>query len=320
MSGIIKPKALQPGDTVALVAPSEPIDRVQLSRVEAYMTRSGYNVKAGNNVLAKIGDYAAGTVRQRAEDLNNAFADPEVKAVFTLVGGMVASQILESVDFELIKKNPKIFVGYSDATTLQMAILAKIGMLTFHGPNALSLPDFKVSGYTLTNLWRVLTATSAVGTIKPQSVWQEVRQGSAEGILFGGNLSCLSKLLGTAFDPIAKLDNIFGKEEKFILFWEEDYEQFSEIMRMLWQIRNSGFFARVSGMVVGKLTAVAEVDYQDFPPKKQLIREVTEPFNFPILYGVDFGHDVPKATIPVGLRTAMDTKKFTLEILEAAVV
>lgn len=317
---IVKPKALQKGDTVAIIAPSEPISKVRLEKITKFFADQGFKVKTGPNILTVIGDYAAGSPAHRAEDINNAFADPEIAAVFTAVGGMVASQSLELINFDLIKKNPKIFCGYSDATTLQLAILAKTGMVTYHGPNAVSLPDFRASGYTLTNFWKILTTQAASGAIEPQSVWQEVRPGAAEGILFGGNLSCLCKLLGTPWDPLVALPKLFGEEAKFLFFWEEDYEQFSEIMRNLWQLRNSGFFKRVAGMIVGKLTAVAEMDYENFPSKKDLIREVTELFDFPILYGVDFGHEVPRMTIPIGIRARMETKTRKLEILESEVI
>lgn len=319
MAGIIKPKALQKGDKVAVVSPSEPISKEKLDKIIKFFEKLGFKVKPGENVLTSVGDFAAGTPQERAADINRAFADPEIKAIFTTVGGMVASQVLELIDFENIKKNPKIFCGYSDATTLQLAILAKTGLITYHGPNAGSLPDFRGNGYTLTNLWKVLTAPKPSGVVTPQSVWQEIRPGKAEGILFGGNLSCLCKLLGTPYDPIAVLPKIFSAETKYIFFWEEVYEQFSEIMRNLWQVRNTGFLKQVSAMVVGKLTAVAEKDYENFPAKKDLIKELTEPFGIPVLYGVDFGHEVPRATIPIGIKASIDTQAKEIEILEPEV-
>ncbi|MEK7127664.1 MAG: LD-carboxypeptidase [Patescibacteria group bacterium] len=320
MAQIIKPQALKPGDTIGLITPSEPVTQVCLEKIIRFLEKNGYKVKTGAHVQKAIGDYVAGTPAERANDLNWAFSDPEIQAVFAVVGGMGASQILDQVIFDVIVQNPKIFVGYSDTTTLQMAILARTGMVTFHGPNALSLPDLRSTGYTMTNFWRMLTTRDEKILIKPQSVWQEVREGSCEGVTFGGNLSCICKLLGTKWDPLVALPKLFGEETKYLFFWEEDYEQFSEIARNLWQLRNSGFFEKVSGMMIGKLTAVAEKDYQNFPQKKDLIKQVTEPYNFPVLYGVDFGHEVPKATIPIGVRALMDTKEKRLELLEPGVV
>jgi muramoyltetrapeptide carboxypeptidase len=314
MARTIKPQALKSGDTIGLIAPSEPISTVSIERTVRFLEKKGYQVKLGAHIHKAIGDYVAGTPAERAADFNWAFADGEVKAVFVMVGGMGASQILDQINFDLAVQNPKILVGYSDTTTLQLPLFAKTGLVTFHGPNASSLPDFRPNGYTMGNFWRILASKDDKILIKPQSVWQEVRPGAAEGILFGGNLSCLCKLLGTKFDPLVDL------HEKYLLFWEEDYDQFSEITRNLWQLRNTGFLEKVSGMIIGKLTAVAEKDYQDFPPKKELIRQVTEPYNFPILYGVDFGHEVPKATIPIGVKAFIDTRDRRLEILESGVV
>jgi muramoyltetrapeptide carboxypeptidase len=316
----VKPRALSKGDTVGIVAPSEPITKQEQFSVERFFVKAGYKVKFGANILAARGDYAAGTAKQRAEDINAMFADSEVRAIFPAVGGLVASQVLPFLDFEMVCKNPKIFTGYSDATTLKVAMLAKCGLVTFHTPNAVFLPGRKIGGYTLSNLWKILTNNSDKVVIEPQSVWREICPGEAEGVLFGGNLSCICKLLGTPYDPLAALERVFGAQTRYIFFWEEAYDQFSEIMRNFWQIKNTGFLAKVSGMLVGKLAAVKEVDYQNFPTKRELLLEATEEYRFPILYGVDFGHEVPQATVPVGVRAAMETKKFRLEILEPAVV
>lgn len=312
----LKAKRLELGDTIGIIAPSEPIlDKRSLEKVKLRLEQLGYKVKTGKHILEAVGDYVAGTPEQRAEDFNWAFSDPEITAIFIAHGGMGDSQILEQIDFEKVKNHPKIFVGYSDTTTLQLALLAKTGLVTFHGPHAMSLPKFKLTGYTLTNLWKALTADKEGLIIKPQSEqWHSLVEGQAKGLLVGGNLSCFCKLLGTPWDPVPTLPN------NCLFFWEEVSEQFSEVMRNLWQMRNSGFFKKVSGMIVGKLTDIAEKDYQNFPHKKDLIREISKPFDFPILYGVDFGHDVPPATIPMGVEAFMDTKAKKLEILEPTVV
>lgn len=317
---IVRPQKLSLGETITVVAPSEPIGSPSVAKINRFFQKKGYQVKFPSNILNMVGDYVAGTVIQRATDFNTAFADSEVKAIFMAVGGFGASQILDTIDFEMIKRHPKIFVGYSDATTLQLAIFAKTGLVSFHGPNAGSLADFDPKGFTMSNFWRILTTDNPGGVIKPQSVWQEVVPGKAEGVLFGGNLSCLTRLLGTPWDPIAVLPKLFGKETKYIFFWEEVSDQFSEIMRNLWQVRNTGFFETVSGMVIGKLTDVAEKDYRHLPSKKVLIREVVSPFAFPVLSGVDFGHEVPQITIPIGVKATIDTSTTKLTILEPAVI
>ena len=183
---LLRPASLKKNDTIGIIAPSEPITKQDLEKIRAFFERQGFKLKFGKNIMAKYGDYAAGTAQQRAEDINWAFSDTEVKAIFTADGGMVASQTLEKIDFENIKKNPKIFAGYSDATTLQLAIFAKTGLVTFQAPNAMYLSEFRPAGYTMTNFWRMLMS-DGVGPIKPQSVWQKIRPGEAQGVLFGGN-------------------------------------------------------------------------------------------------------------------------------------
>ncbi len=320
MPAVIKPRSLALGDTIAIIAPSEPIlKKHDLVKTQKCLEDLGYNVSLGKNVLEATGDYVAGEAKLRADDFNAAFADKAIAAIFVALGGMGASQLLGQIDFNVVKTNPKIFAGYSDATTLELAILAKTGLVTFHSPNAMSLPDYKKAGYTFGSFWKALGATKPGLFIEQQSEWQGLVPGRAEGYLVGGNLSCFCKLLGTPWDPVAALPKIFGRTAKFLFFWEEANEHFSEVMRNLWQVRNSGFFANVSGMIVGKLTDIAEKDYQNFPLKKDLIKEISKPFGFPILYGVDFGHDVPRATIPIGVKALMNTKEMRLEILEPTV-
>lgn len=317
---VVKPAALQSGDVVGVIAPSEPISSGSLERTVRFLEKHGFKVKTGPNILKSVGDYTAGTAAERAEDINLLFFDTEIKAIIVAQGGMTASSVLDQIDFNVIKNNPKIFVGYSDATTLQLAVLSQTGLISFHGPNALSLPEFRPNGYTMSNFWKILTTKNSNLTIEPQSVWQEITSGAGEGIIFGGNLSCLCKLLGTKWDPIQSLDKIFGLDQKYLFFWEEVDDQFSEIVRDLWQVRNSGFFSKISAMIIGKLTSVAEKEYKEFPSKKSLFKEVTAGFDFPVIYGFDFGHNVPRATIPVGVKASIDTKKMKLEILEPAVI
>jgi len=316
----VKPSKLLAGDTVAIITPSEPMPAEILLNVKDYFTKKGMNIVTGPNIGKAIGDYVAGTPAQRADDFNWAFSNPDIKAIIVGFGGMGANQILDEIDFDLVKKNPKIFCGYSDATTLQLAAFAKSNLITFHSPNVAAFPDLKQSGYTLTHFWRIVSNEISGDVIEPQSTWQVIVPGQMEGIIFGGNLSCIGKLMGTKWDPVKYSLENFSSKEKIIFFWEEVEEQYSEIIRSLWQIRNSGLFEIVSGMIVGKLTSVAETDYVQFPSKKALILEAVKSFGFPVVYGFDFGHEVPKATIPIGIRGKIDTSKLVLELLEPSVI
>src|SRR3989344_5696588 len=139
MIEVVCPPKLTPGDTITLVAQSEPVDKEDVAATKTYLEGLGYKLKLGKHLFYKIGDYTAGTIEDRASDVNTAFADPEVKAIAMGIGGFAADQILDLLDYEIIKKNPKIFMGYSDATILQLAFLEKAGLVTFHGPNGAAI-------------------------------------------------------------------------------------------------------------------------------------------------------------------------------------
>lgn len=299
------PKKLSYGDTIALVAPSEPVEREDVEKIKGYLGGLGYKLKLGKHLFYKIGDYTAGTIEDRAEDLNVAFADPEVKAIFVGVGGYAADQVLELLNFETIAKNPKIFVGYSDATTLQQAFLAKTGLVTFHGPNAATL--IGAPEYTLTNFWKVLSGET-VEKIEPFSTWEILRSGKGKGILVGGNLDCMSSLLGTRYDPFAVL-----KEEKLVLFLEEDRREITDTIRDLFQLKHAEVLDRCEGMLVGKITGtLPDVDdYIGVPELKYVLLSLARAYDFPILWGVDFGHMPEKITIPIGVEGEIDTRTKT---------
>ncbi len=299
------PQKLVYGDTISLIAPSEPVDKQDVEKIKNYLEGLGYKLKLGKHLFYKIGDYTAGTIEDRAEDLNTAFADPEVKAIFVGVGGYAADQVLELLNFDTVAKNPKIFVGYSDATTLQQAILAKTGLVTFHGPNATSL--IEAPDYTLTNFWKVITGEIS-NRVDPLSVWEVLRSGKGKGTLIGGNLDCTCSLLGTRYDALAAL-----KEEKIILFWEEDSDEITDIIRNLFQLKHAGVLDRCEGMLVGKIADVLPEadDYVGVPELKYILLSLARAYDFPILWNVDFGHVPGKITIPIGVQGEIDTRTKT---------
>ncbi len=304
---MVCPKKLIVGDTIALVAPSEPVDKEEVAKIRSYLEGLGYKLKLGKRLFYKIGDYTAGTIEDRAEDLNGAFSDPEVKAVFMGVGGYAADQILEQLNFEAIAKNPKIFVGYSDATTIQQAILAKTGLVTFHGPNATSLID--APAYTLASFWKVLGGEQ-IDKVEPFSNWEILRSGKGKGVLVGGNLDCTSSLLGTRYDPFAAL-----KDEKLVLFLEEDRREITDTIRDLFQLKHAGILDRCEGMLIGKITEpLPDVDdYVGVPELKYILLSMARAYDFPILWGVDFGHIPEKITIPIGVEGEVDTRTKTFK-------
>jgi muramoyltetrapeptide carboxypeptidase len=301
------PRKLKPGATISIIAPSEPVERDDITEAKKYLEELGYKFKPGKHLFYKIGDYTAGTIEDRAEDFNEAFADPEVDAIMMGIGGYAADQILELIDFEKIAKNPKIFMGYSDATILQLAMYAKTGLVSFHGPNGSGLAT--ESEYSKRNTWEVLTNSGEIKVDPESKKWEVLRPGKGKGTLVGGNLATICSILGTAYDPFPVL-----KDQKLILAWEEFEDHYNEIIRNLFHLRNIGILERCEGMLVGKLTRCTEEEgYVGTPELRYVLLQMARSFDFPILWDVDFGHEAPKMVFPIGAEAEIETKTQTFK-------
>jgi len=305
---MILPEALKKGDIVGIISPSTPIySKKALSKGLKVLESLGFKPKLGSRALEVHGNYQAGTKEDRLQDFHSMFQDDEVKAVFCTGGGYASIQLLPDIDYDLIKKNPKIFMGYSDITTLLMAITEKTGLITFHGPLVQGLDeDTKGGKFTLKSFKTAVTKGNS-GKLSGFTEWKVLKQGRAEGQLVGGNLNVITSLLGTPYEP--KWD---GK----ILFWEEVDETIEGIDNYLWRLRIAKVFKKIEGMVIGKVTNLQPIDDDEDESSwassskpltiEAVILKATEGFNFPILYGVDFGHDVPSVTLPLGAEASLD--------------
>ena len=266
----------------------------------------GFKPRLAPRALDVRGSYLAGTREDRLQDFHTMFLDDEVKAIFCSGGGYASIQLLPDIDWDIIEKHPKIFVGFSDITTLLTAITEKTGLITFHGPTVeqgLSM-ETKSGKFTVKNLKQAVMKGEP-GKLSGHTEWKALRSGRVEGITVGGNLNVLLSLMGTPYEP--KWD---GK----ILFWEEVHETVEGLDNYLWRLRIAKVFKKIEGMVIGKITELQPIDEEteswpnlDKPPTiEDVIMKATEGFNFPILYGVDFGHDVPSLTLPVGVKAILD--------------
>ncbi len=315
---VIQPKRLRPGDTVGLVAPSsnawEDEDiRFAIETVESL----GYQVKPGKNLYRREA-YLAGTDEQRAADLNAAFADDSVDAVFAMRGGYGAQRILPYLDYEAIQRNPKIFIGFSDITALHCAIHGRTGLVTFHGPTAMRT----WSEYTLAEMRKVLIEPSAPVRLagpppfdsRPGKVERENRitplvGGKARGRLVGGNLTLLSSLLGTPYQP-----DFAGK----ILFIEDVGESPYRVDRMLTHLWLAGVFEACAGVALGKFTD-AKPGGGRSRSLEEIFRDRFEPLGKPAVRGLMIGHIDDIATIPVGAEAELDANSGKLTLFETAV-
>lgn len=310
---IIKPKKLLKGDVIGLIAPGSNVDDPAiLERGVSYLEKLGYRVELGINSDKSFG-YLAGTDQQRIEDLHNMFKNKNVKAIICIRGGYGAFRLLDKIDYKLIKNNPKIFVGYSEITSLQMAMLHKTGLVTFAGP--MIHPDFsnEINPYTEEFFWRMITSTKIIGrlTFPEENNLSSITKGKGSGRIIGGNLAVFSAMIGTDYLP---------ELNKKILVIEDIGELPYKIDRILNKMRIAKLFRQLNGLILGRFIDCYEHD----PSKKTLtLGEVMEDYfrdlKIPILYTFPHGHINEKVTIPFGITVNMNATKGYVEYSESAV-
>jgi muramoyltetrapeptide carboxypeptidase len=311
---LVKPRKLQAGDTVGMIVPASMVFEADLvDRGTEQLQALGYKVKVGEHAKARYGNLA-GTDRDRAADINHFFADPEVRAVVAFSGGWGTPRLLPYLDYDTIRKNPKVLIGFSDITGLLNAVHKKTGLVTFHGPNA----DSKYESYTMANYQKVVMTAEPIGLLaNPAKRDDELIDrdnrivtlggGSGTGRLVGGNLSLIAATMGTPYE----IDTTGA-----ILFLEDTHEELYRIDRMLTQLWLAGKFDKLAGFVFGRCT-----DCPIEGPALSLGELLRERFaHLPSIWGLSFGHIEKKLTIPIGLPATLDANAKTLTINEAAVV
>ncbi len=313
----ILPPRLKKGDTIGLITPGSFITEEELDESVKNLKDLGFKVKYSKNILARLG-YLAGTDKQRAEDVNRMFSDNEVNGIVCARGGYGCSRILPLLDYELIKKNPKVLVGYSDITALLYGIYSQTGVVCFHGPVGIST----FNEFSVENFMNVLINPKT--GFEMRSVNDEendelykiipIRSGIAEGELVGGNLSIVVSLIGTPYDI-----NTGGK----ILFLEDVGEEPYRIDRMLTQLIEAGKLDNVAGIALGVFKNCRVKEKDPSFSKSFTLAEVLYDrlFNLgvPVIYGLSFGHIENKFTLPFGIKAKLDVGNQTLTLLEQAV-
>jgi len=318
--GTLRPAALREGDLVGLITPSAYVsDPDRLALAGATLKYFGLRARMGKNVGKRTG-YLAGSVEERLEDLHEMFRDPEVKAVFAVRGGYGAAQLLDRIDYDLIRLHPKIFLGFSDITALHLAIGKRTGLVTFHGPVVLS----GFSSYTQAWFKKAMFSAEPLGVVtnpveanqlRPVHTLRTVRAGRGRGRLVGGNLTLISTTMGTPFEIETR-----GR----ILFVEDVGEEPYRIDRMLTQLRLAGKFDGVAGVVFGECH---ECTPREFEPSfestfslGEILDRILGKLDAPVLAGLTFGHTDDQVTLPEGVLASLDADKQELAIEEAATV
>jgi len=308
----IRPSRLNRGDLIGLVSPASPIaDPSRIERGVRYLEGLGYRVLLGKSITA-IHGYLAGTDEQRVTDLHAMFAHKDVRAIFCIRGGYGTPRLLSLLDYRLVRRNPKVFVGYSDITGLQLALWKKAGLVTFHGPMVgVDMAD-KMDAFTEEIFWRLLTSDRKHGPISlPEKKTRTVFPGKGTGRLLGGNLALIVSLLGTPFQP-----SFSGS----VLFLEDIGEEPYRIDRMLVQLRNSRILGRSAAILTGQFTDCEPEDKtKPSLTVDQLLSETAGNARRPFLAHLPFGHENPKMTMPLGIRVRVDAGARQIELLEPAV-
>lgn len=314
---LIKASRLKPGDTVGLITPSGHVDQEKIDKCVANLQSLDLKVRLGKNIRALRGNFA-GTAQQRLEDFHDMFADPQVKGIWAAHGGSGAIGLLASLDYDLIRRNPKVFVGYSDITALHLAILRHSGLVTFHGPVASStFSEYSVShlrAMLMTPRPEYVIPMAAENRLKaadfPQFAIRTLRSGVAEGTLVGGNLSLLAALAGTPYAADFK---------RAIVFLEDISEAPYRIDRMLAQLELSQGFGQAAAVMLGVFDKCGPPDNEPSLSLDETIDDHLANSSIPAVYGYSFGHIAHQFTLPMGLRARLDTDKQTLTLLESAV-
>ena len=295
---MIKPSALKPNATIGIVSPSSWLNEPDLKTAVSVFENKGYKLFLGESVFLKEFTYA-GTPQERADDINNMFANPDIDAIICTRGGYGANRVLPLLDYDLIKANPKIFVGFSDITAFLTSITQKTGLVTFHGP---MLSSFKkgVLEFNFDLLENVLFGNESVALHPPSKLPMRILNSSkADGPLWGGNMCLLINRLGTP----DQLDT-----DGAILFIEDIDEYLYAFDRMLVHMKKAGMFENIKGLIIGELVDMKDYDDPFGKSTDEIVMDVCGNLDIPIISNFPCGHGIYQATLPISIPVQLDAE------------
>ena len=294
---LIKPKKLEIGDTIGIIATSGNVDNsVNIIRAKNFFENKGYKVVLSEKLTDKK-NYLAGDDKTRLTQLEKFFANPEIDAIVCLRGGYGAIRLIKDINYEMIRQNPKIFCGYSDITALLLMFLKNSGLITYHAP--MIQGDFGAENpnkYTIDNFFNALKND----TLEFRGT-KILNKGKASGIFWGGNLATVTSLCGQDFIP----------DEDFILFTEDIDETAYKIDKMITQLFNIDKFKNnLKGIVLGEFTNTDNEKWVD-----EIFEEIAKSYNIPVIGGFKITHGNEKITVPVGAKVKLKNEILTLNII-----
>ncbi|HUR94754.1 MAG TPA: LD-carboxypeptidase [Gemmatimonadales bacterium] len=314
---LVRPSRLARGSRIALVAPAGPLlERDDITRAEALCRALDYEPALAPHAGGRHG-YFSGTDEERLADLNGAFRDPAIDAVWCIRGGYGVTRILDGVDFEALARRPRPVIGFSDITALLAAVARRAGLVAFHAPTARA----EMPAFSRRHFLKVLTTPRPAGPFEALPLPPDVliphanrivtlRGGVAEGMLAGGNLTLLQCLVGTPYFP--DLDGA-------LLFLEDVNEDLYRVDRMLAHLRMVGALSRLRGVLVGRFTGLKRQMSDGAMGVDEVLAHYLLPLDVPVAYGLPIGHIDDQWTVPIGVRARFDADAGTLELLEPAV-
>lgn len=301
MNTPLKPPALKPGDTIGVMAPSSYVERADIERAVKVVEKKGFKVFVHPQTFERH-NQSAGLPLQKTLALQGLWQRADIKAIWCAGGGNRALHFMDSINFEAMKKRPKILIGFSDVTVLLNGVFAHTGITTIHGPVFKNLDKFKQWDLMLP----LLTGKSVTYEMPKAKV---VNEGKASGQLIGGNLSLFQYLPST-------LPGEFWKDG--ILFLEDCNEELSKIDRMFLHLKRTGVLKQISALVLGQFSELQESGRPYGFSLEEIIREHTEDLDIPVIMNAPFGHGRDLFPFPVGAKATLDTKKRAIKLSGAA--
>jgi muramoyltetrapeptide carboxypeptidase len=298
-------KKIHPGATIAVIAPAYSVNPEKLKKGMEYIEHKGYKVKQYPS-LSSSWRYFSAQDDQRAAEINACFADSEVSAIFCARGGWGSLRLLDKLNYQIIRDNPKALVGYSDITTLQLAIWEQCNIPSFSGPMVAVEMGNAMAALTEHHFWKQLNHKDKTHTLNQNDLsgTEFLNEGNAKSTLLGGCLSMISHLLGTVYCP---------SFENCTLFIEDTGEDIYKIDRYLAHLKQADVFKKIKGLIVGKFNGCEDNSKPNFSIR-ELIEYYMEEINGPVLFNFPYGHDKEKITLPIGGKIHIDCENFRLTL------
>lgn len=306
----MRPSKLKKGDTIGVIAPSNYIEKDDLEYINAsiaLMEASGFKVKFGKYVFEDTLGYGT-SPEKRAADINWAFKDDKVKAIMCVKGGEDSNTILDYIDYEMIKKHPKIICGFSDNTSILNAIHEKTGLVTYHGPTFKSLTSWE-TGYAYKQFIKTFAEnTESLIMGEPEDEYTTIQAGQATGELVGGNLSLFTKLVCGKY--------AVNVQDKILFLEELGFEAAPEMVNSnIYYLKQNGVFDRIAGLWIGNYEHPSKVSIE-----KIIKNAIGDEYKFPIIKSDNFGHIDKKIIIPIGTKAEINTnEKIKIKLVEKCV-